>query len=195
MKSRNLRSRLALLASGLLLAGQASAHAGAAHLHSLGDGVLHPFTGWDHALAAVAVGLVAARWRALTWRVPSLFMGSMALGAIIGAVLLPAVGVEAGIAASLLAIGLLLLAPLRSRVSPLPGLALVVAAGAGLAHGLVHGAEAGMQPAYLAGVLAGTIVLHAAGITAGRSAWMSVPVLRLAGLVTAVAGAGIILAA
>ena len=73
---------------------------------SFAEGLAHPFTGFDHMLAMVAVGLWASQigGRAL-WLLPLTFPVVMAVGAVLGmsGVALP--WVEAGIAASVLVLG------------------------------------------------------------------------------------------
>src|SRR5687767_15457481 len=75
---------VALLA---LFAGTASAHPGHAghEITGVGWGLAHPFTGLDHLLAMIAVGLWAAQigGRAL-WLLPLSFVTSMAVGGALG---------------------------------------------------------------------------------------------------------------
>jgi urease accessory protein len=182
----------ALLAAWLA-ATPALAHTGAGATHGFLAGFGHPFLGLDHLLAMGAVGLWAGLvgGRAL-WAWPLAFAGVMIVGAALGlqGVALP--GVELGIAASVVLLGLA--AALRA---PLP-----VLAGAGLCglfallHGHAHGAElpAGAGAgAYVAGFVLATAALHGAGIglgwLAGRGAPAWLP--RLAG--GAVTAAGLVL--
>lgn len=183
-----------------------AACSGAAYAHAGGDlgahhgsaflaGFSHPFTGTDHLLAMLAVGV----WSALTlkgrrmWAAPASFAGMLLVGALLGlgGVALPLV--EPMIAASLLALGLLLAA----RAS-LPAAAASALCGAfALFHGLAHGSElaaAASPAAALAGMLAATVLLHAAGLAGGlllarRQAWLP----RVAGAL--VAGFGLVLLA
>ena len=104
-KSSTSLARIAAL--GLLVSQSAGAH-----ILSTDDGLLagfaHPFLGVDHVLAMVAVGLWAAQTggRAM-WAVPLTFMTTLAAGAWLGITGIPLPAVEAGIAASVLALGLL----------------------------------------------------------------------------------------
>ena len=144
----------------------AFAHAGPDHAAGLAAGLAHPLGGLDHALAMLAVGLLAAHLvgRAL-WALPLAFLGAMALGGVIGAAGITLPYVELGIALSVVALGLAL------ALARLPlGGALIVAATFGVLHGHAHGTElpgAGSAAAYGLGFLVATALLHLAGVTAG----------------------------
>lgn len=155
----------------LRLAPAASAHPADNPAHDLAAGVAHPFTGLDHLLAMLAVGLLAARFggRSL-WLLPTLFVAGMVGG---GAAALAAGGarvgaVEHGIAASVVVFGLLLVA--AGRV-PAWSAAIVVPAFAAF-HGYAHLAE-GVGEAghgvvgYGLGMIAASAVLHGVGIAVG----------------------------
>lgn len=167
------RLRLPLAAAVTLTAASAAhAHPGAAHVHALADGLLHPLTGADHLIAMIAVGLVAARLGPRPGLLTAAgFVGAMALGAGLGTMGLAGSATETGIALSLLVLG-----ALAALHRPVPvGAALGVAAVSGLFHGLAHGAEAPMNGAtasYLAGMVATTIVLHGLGYWAGRGVFV-----------------------
>ncbi|RYI96585.1 MAG: HupE/UreJ family protein, partial [Acetobacteraceae bacterium] len=127
---------LMLLAAALLLPGTALAHPGGALSHGLLAGFSHPFSGADHLLAMVAVGLWAGlSGGAARLALPGGFLGGMALGALLGlsGVALPMA--EAGILASVIVLGAL--AALAVRPPLVLGVAL--AAGFGLLHGHAHG--------------------------------------------------------
>jgi urease accessory protein len=133
---------------------------------------MHPFLGLDHLAAMLAVGIwsaLAARRAGpeLVWG-PLGFVNALLLGAMLGmqGVDLPAV--EPMIAASLLALGLLVASRLR-----LPGwLAATLVGGFAVFHGLAHGHEladssSGFEA--LAGMLSATLALHATGLAVGWS--------------------------
>jgi urease accessory protein len=146
-------------------------------------GFVHPFTGLDHLLAMLAVGLWAAqlggRW---TWAVPLAFVGSMLLGGALGFAGVTLPYVEPMIAASVLVLGLLVSLKVRLRWS---GVALVGVFA--LFHGIAHATE--MPPemsriVYAGGFVLATALLHAAGVGLGlfpRARWAGIPV-ALAGL-------------
>ena len=119
-------------------AGGAEAHIHGAHGAGLVDGVAHPFGGFDHLLAMVAVGLWAAQigGRAL-WRLPAAFVAVMAMGGFAGAAWGSLPMVEIGIAGSVLALGLFI--ALATRPSLALGVAIV--GGFALFHGGAHGSE------------------------------------------------------
>ena len=100
--------RRALLATAFALAPTlAFAHPGLpGHTHDLATGFVHPFSGLDHILAMVAVGLLAAQLggRAL-WAVPASFVAMMALAGVAGmsGIALPLA--ETGIALSVIVLG------------------------------------------------------------------------------------------
>lgn len=146
-------------------------------------GFVHPFTGLDHLLAMLAVGLWAAqlggRW---TWAVPAAFVGSMALGGTLGFAGVSLPFAEPMIAASVLVLGLAIAMRVRFRW---PALALVGVFA--VFHGVAHGAEMPAEASrllYAAGFVLSTALLHAAGVGLGalpRARWAGVPV-ALAGL-------------
>lgn len=187
--------QIAAVLAALFLAGTAQAHTIGAHGAGFAAGMAHPFIGLDHLLAMVAVGLWAAQLggRAI-WRMPLAFMAMMALGSIFAFVglLLPAV--EAGIAVSVLVLGLLIAVVARF---PLAASMLLVGAFA-LFHGHAHGQElpqAASAFAYSLGFLFATGLLHAAGaglgLLLGRD--ISVNWVRLMG--GGIAAAGVMLIA
>ena len=179
--------RLAAAVLAVLAASPAMAHTGA----DLASGFAHPFSGLDHLLAMIAVGLWAAQsgGRAV-WLLPIAFPAAMALGAVAGAfgVALPAV--EVGIALSVLALGVLVAFAVRL---PAFGGAALVAVFAVL-HGHAHGAEvpAAADPiAYGAAFILATVVLRLVGIGLGLA--LKAPrFVRAGGAAIAVAGVALI---
>ena len=92
------------VAAVVLSASPAGADVGG-HVSGLADGALHPFTGIDHLLAMVAVGLLAV----LTGRFvafPAAFLFAMAVGGAAGIVGVAFPGVEIAIAVSVVVLGL-----------------------------------------------------------------------------------------
>ena len=89
----------------------ALAHTGLEHAVSFAAGFKHPWTGLDHMLAMVAVGLWAGLngGRAL-WAWPVAFVGVMVAGGALGFADVPLPMVEPGILASVVVLGLLVLA-------------------------------------------------------------------------------------
>lgn len=183
-----LKAGVALAA--LMLAQGASAHTFGAHGAGFAAGMAHPFLGFDHLLAMIAVGIWAAQLggRAL-WGVPLAFIGMMAFGAILAlaGVTLPAV--EAGITVSVLVLGLLIASAVRL---PVLGSTLLVGAFA-VFHGHAHGAElpqAASVALYGLGLMAATAALHGFGLGLGMAFKpLSITAVRVAG--SAIAAAAI----
>jgi len=180
----------AVLAAVALIPGMAQAHHMPGEIRGFNSGLSHPFMGLDHVLAMLAVGLWASQMGGRArWAVPMSFVGVMAMGGLLGmnGVALP--GVEAGILASVLVLGLLIASAVRVPV--IAGSALV--AFFALFHGHAHGTEiaAGVSGfGYAGGFLVATAALHAAGLVLGSLAVTrpAGPVLRYAGAAIAVAG-------
>jgi urease accessory protein len=172
----------------------ALAHVGEHSHMGLTAGLLHPFSGLDHVLAMVAVGLWASQLggRAL-WLLPLTFPAIMAAGAALGfgGVSLP--WVEIGIAASVLVLGAAVALTLRPSLAlSLPLIALFASL-----HGYSHGVELPASASaltYAAGFIAATLALHAIGLAIGFAA-QRVPVrfaARTAGGAIAVAGVALL---
>ena len=160
--------------TGLVVASVVALACGAAEAHGIGGdaagmlaGIAHPLSGWDHALAMIGVGLWAAQsGRVARWSLPASFLAAMAVGGVLGLASFALPAVEMGIALSLLAFGIAIVAAARPAVWL--GMALVAAFA--VFHGHAHGAElpAGESGAlYGAGALLATAALHAAGLGLG----------------------------
>lgn len=153
----------------LLATGAASAHA--EHDTALGfsGGFSHPFSGLDHMVAMVAVGLWGAFLgsRAM-WLLPVVFPVVMAIGGALGVagVPIPESVVETGIAASALVLGLVV----AFAVKPPLWVAAVIVGIFAIFHGHAHGAEMPKHDnalAYSAGFVIATGLLHLGGIVFG----------------------------
>jgi urease accessory protein len=178
------------LTLGLCLASSAAlAHPGHAG-GGLLAGFMHPFTGIDHLLAMFAVGLWAGQTGgAARWQLPAAFLAAMAAGWCAAWMGWRAPGIDSGIAASLLALGVAL--ALRARL-PRP-LQLAATAAFAVLHGLAHGVE---LPGAVAapGFLAATAALLLAGL--GAAALLNRGhhgVYRAAGAGLALLGTGLLL--
>ena len=163
------------------------------HTHGLLNGLAHPITGLDHVLAMLGVGI----WSALAMpanRVlvaPLAFVATMLLGAAAGVAGVSFAAVEAGIAISVIAIGLMIVS---AHEVPAALAALLIGA-FGAMHGYAHGAEAqGGILAYMAGFTLTTAALHLTGIGLGRSLAKSKLAARAAGAAMAIAGFGLLIA-
>lgn len=158
--------RSAALLLPLAAAGPALAHGG--HVEGFAGGFAHPLLGVDHLVAMLAVGLWAAQagiGRGVA--LPGMFLLGMAGGIGLGVFAPLPGGVEHGVAATVLVLGLLvaLAVPLRAVVA-LP-LALVF----GLLHGAAHGGEIGGAFVVTAGaMLLASAALHGVGFALGHVA-------------------------
>ena len=174
----------------VVLASPALAHALPEEAGGFLTGFLHPISGLDHVLAMVAVGLWGAQLGVpAIWLLPVTFPIVMALGGFLGLLGIPLPGVEIGIAASALLLGV---AVMTERKPPLYAAAALVAFFA-IFHGHAHGTE--LPPGqsgllYSLGFVVATGCLHAIGIAIGAiHRWPAGQVaLRLAGGGVGIAG-------
>jgi len=156
-------------------------------------GFAHPFSGWDHLLAMIAVGLWAAQLGGRArWLVPAAFVVALTVGAALGRAGVNFSGVEQGIAASVFVLGVLIATTARLPVAA--GMALVGLFA--IFHGLAHGAE---MPAtngalgYGFGFIAATALLHAAGLALGTfGARVSVRAAKFSGWAIAASGVALL---
>jgi urease accessory protein len=176
---------------GLVAATPAEAHVFGAGGAGFLEGLGHPFSGLDHVLAMVAVGLWAAQiGRPAWWMLPVIFPAAMAGGGLLGGLGAPVPAVETGIALSVLALGLLI----GLAVRPALWISVPLVALFAVFHGHAHGAElpeAASALLYGAGFVLATAALHAIGLGLG---WMAARpsnafVFRAAGVALSVAGA------
>src|ERR1700748_2009689 len=92
--------------AGSLVSNAAVAHTGTGLPGGFVSGFMHPFSGLDHLLAMVAVGLWGAfLGRPLIYVLPVVFPAMMVGGAIMGMFAVPLPPVEIGIALSVLVLG------------------------------------------------------------------------------------------
>jgi len=169
---RNHRS-VALSISALLMvaASPALAHAHPIDLSAEGfkSGLLHPVFGLDHFLAMLSVGIVSAQLgRERIWTVPGMFVLAMIVGAIFGIEHQAWPFAEAGIACSMIGLGIAI-ATVTERVNSWPVLAMVAVFGS--LHGHAHGVElpkAADPIYYAAGFLTSTIIIHLLGVSIGH---------------------------
>jgi urease accessory protein len=154
------------------------------------SGLKHPVSGLDHVLAMVAVGLWGAQLGApAVWVLPVAFPMVMAFGGRLGLMGVPLPGIEYGIAASAILLGIAVMFEIRP---PLAAAAVIVAIFA-VFHGHAHGTE--LPPGqsgllYSMGFVIATGCLHGVGITIGtvhRWGWGQ-KLLRLAGAIVAAGG-------
>ena len=185
-----MKSKLNLMLLTLAASGSAMAHP--CHAEGAMAGLMHPLTGVDHVLAMVAVGLWAAQLGGRAqWLLPASFVSFLALGGALGAsgaaLPLAEAGIETGIIASVLLLGLLIGFAVKLQALP-AALAVGVFA---LCHGYAHGVEmpaTGSGLLYGAGFVAASAALHAAGLGLARSVQAHGRWLRSSGAAIALAG-------
>jgi urease accessory protein len=131
------------------------------------SGFMHPFSGLDHLLAMVSVGLWGAfLGRPLIYVLPMVFPAMMVVGAIMGMIGVPMPPVEVGIALSVLVLGGCIALAVKA---PVWAASLIVALFA-VFHGYAHGKElpsAADPIGYSAGFVLATGLLHVSGICLG----------------------------
>ncbi len=192
MNRLNAWTRMAWSAALILPAGSALAHTGSHVVTGFAGGLAHPLTGLDHLLAMLAVGLWAAQQggRALLGA-PATFVAAMGLGAWLAGSGWVMPHIEAGVALSVLLLGLLIATRRQGPLYATLGLVGVFA----LFHGGAHGLEMPSHASpvlYSLGYLMTTLLLHAAGMAgslAGRHA------VRMAGWGVAASGLVLVMGA
>jgi len=153
-------------------------------------GLQHPWSGLDHVLAMIAVGLWGAQLgNPAMWLLPVTFPMVMSIGAMMGLLGFPLPGVEIGIALSAVLLGILVLQEVRPKLI----IAAVLVGFFAIFHGHAHGTElpAGQSGLlYSMGFVMATGCLHGIGITLGLvHRWPAGKIaLRIAGAFIAVMG-------
>ncbi len=150
-----------------MLASPAAAHSGTGLPGGAVAGFLHPFSGFDHMLAMLSVGLWGAfLGRPLIVLLPVIFPAVMAVGGALGIIGVPLPPVEIGIALSVLVLGAMIAGAVRAPV----WLACTLVAIFAVFHGYAHGKElpsAADPIGYSLGFVLATGMLHVAGIGVG----------------------------
>ena len=174
----------------MLCAQAAHAHVQKGEAAGFVSGFLHPISGLDHVLAMVAVGLWGAQLGApAVWLLPVAFPMVMAMGGMLGLLGVHLPGIEFGIAASAILLGVAVLSEARPPIA----LAAALVGFFAIFHGYAHGTElpAGQSGLlYSMGFVIATGCLHGVGITIGtvhRWGWGQ-KLLRVAGAGVAMAG-------
>lgn len=158
---------IALATAWVGVASVASAHVESSAAIGFVTGFRHPWSGLDHVLAMVAVGLWGAQLGApAIWLLPITFPLVMAMGATMALAGFALPGVEIGIPLSAVLLGAVVASETRPR---LPVAAALVGCFA-IFHGHAHGTE--LPPGqsgllYSAGFVVATGSLHAIGIAVG----------------------------
>lgn len=148
-----------LLAPTVLLA-----HPGHGRVHGFEDGFIHPFSGVDHCVAMIAIGVWAAQAGGRTcWLAPLTTVLFMALGGSLGMNVKTVPFVEHAIVTSILVLGLLITV---TRKLPIIAVLSIIAVFAAI-HGFAHGIELPRSVntvAYGQGILLGSVLVQLASI-------------------------------
>ncbi len=157
-----------LLAALVLLApAYAFAHVERGQATGLITGLQHPWSGLDHVLAMIAVGLWGAQLgNPALWILPVTFPIVMSMGAMLGLLGIPLPGIEIGIALSSILLGAMVVGEIRPKLF----VAALLVGFFAIFHGHAHGTElpagqSGML--YSMGFVIATGCLHGFGIAIG----------------------------
>ena len=154
-------------------------------------GLQHPWSGLDHILAMIAVGLWGAQLGSpALWMLPIAFPMMMAVGAMMGLIGIPVPGIETGIALSAIVLGTMILLEVRPKLT----IALAMVGFFAIFHGHAHGTElpAGQSGLlYSMGFVIATGCLHGVGIALGLVNGLPAGRLVLRGAGTFIAAMGV----
>jgi urease accessory protein len=185
---------VAIAASGavaLFIGSAAEAHMGTVLAGGFGSGFRHPFSGADHLLAMVSVGLWGAfLGRPLIFALPVIFPAVMVAGAVMGMLVVPLPPVEMGIALSVTVLGGCIALSVKAPV----WVASLIVAIFAIFHGYAHGKElpsAADPVGYSLGFVLATGSLHVMGIGIGFLNDRQGGVRVTRGLGVLIAGAGV----
>ncbi len=184
-----LRARFGLSAALALAAfapGLALAHPG--HDGGFLHGLLHPFHGFDHLLAAIAVGIWGAKIGGkAAWALPAAFVGAMLAGGALGFAGIGLPLSEVLVAASVAMLGLAITTSARFAAPVGAAVVGIFAVFHGGAHGM-EGSAASSFAAYGIGIVLATLALHMSGVAAGLALRARPLVLKIAAAPIAFAG-------
>jgi urease accessory protein len=164
---KNLCIYLFVFALYLVWAPSAQAHVEQGQAVGFITGLEHPWSGLDHVLAMIAVGIWGAQLgNPAIWVLPIIFPMVMSFGAMMGLLGIPLPGIEVGIAVSAILLGAMVLGEVRPKLV----VAAILVGIFAIFHGHAHGTElpAGQSGLlYSMGFVIATGVLHGIGISIG----------------------------
>ena len=179
-------TRWSLALAVMAFSGMAQAHPG--HVGGYLAGIAHPFTGLDHLLAMLAVGVWAAQLGGRAkWLVPASFIACMAVAASVGLSGIALPMVESGIATSVLLLGLLIAFSIKLPIALSASIVGLFA----VFHGYAHGAEMPQLSTpwvYGIGFMLSTAALHGLGLLLGSSLRKKAAGLRAIGILIIASG-------
>lgn len=159
------------IGAAMLWTQSAYAHVEIGKAAGFANGFKHPWSGWDHILAMIAVGLWGAQLGApAVWLLPVVFPMVMAFGGFLGLIKIHLPGVEYGIALSAVLLGAMVAGEVKSKRKGFLIFAAVLVGMFGLFHGHAHGSEMEEGQSamlYSIGFVIATGTLHACGIAIG----------------------------
>ena len=145
----------------------AHAHVQQGQAVSFLTGFEHPWSGLDHVLAMMAVGLWGAQLgNPAIWILPIIFPLVMSFGAMMGLLGIPLPGIEIGIATSAIVLGIMVLGEVRPKLI----IAATLVGCFAVFHGHAHGTELPTGQSgilYSMGFVFATGCLHGVGIAIG----------------------------
>ena len=179
-------TRWSLALAVMAFSGMAQAHPG--HVGGYLAGIAHPFTGLDHLLAMLAVGVWAAQLGGRAkWLVPASFIACMAVAASVGLSGIALPMVESGIATSVLLLGLLIAFSIKLPIALSASIVGLFA----VFHGYAHGAEMPQLSTpwvYGIGFMLSTAALHGLGLLLGSGLHKKAAGLRAIGILIIASG-------
>ena len=158
---------IALFMFLLALTPSAYAHVEGGQAVGFVTGLQHPWSGLDHVLAMIAVGLWGAQLgNPALWVLPVTFPMVMSFGAMMGLLGMPLPGIEIGIAVSAIILGGMVLGEVKPKLI----IAAIMVGVFAIFHGHAHGTE--LPPGqsgllYSMGFVIATGILHGIGILIG----------------------------
>ncbi len=179
----------------LLLSSLSSAHGLDQAATSFASGLFHPWTGVDHMLAMLLVGVWSANAPVRAWLSPIVFMLTLWFGAMLGDWPVDAHGLELMVAGSLIGLGLMVW-KIKPEAWISHALGLFTIALFGLVHGWVHGIELQTpqhQEAIL-GMILRRACLHALGWASAKKWFPLFPQARFCIGVASVSLGGVMMA-
>jgi urease accessory protein len=152
-------------------------------------GLVHPWSGLDHLLAMLAVGMWAAQLGGrMRWMLPTCFVCLMLMGASLGFTGVALDAAEQGVAASVLILGVVLASAKRMPLMVNMALTACFAIVHGYAHGVAMPAQSSAL-SYLLGFVLSTAALHLMGLAIGHRL-ANKAALRWTGAAIALSGLG-----
>ncbi len=138
--------------------------------HGMGGliaGLTHPIFGSDHLLAMLSVGIISAQIGGYAlWSVPLIFVLFMIVGGVMGLNFIPFIGVELGIAISVIILGIAIFSEKKLSII----ITSLFIAFFGIFHGYAHGMEVPQIASpylYVLGFILTTIIIHLSGLYFG----------------------------